>query len=84
MPYKATYMPIKTRIYEQCLSQRRDEFDVYTCLLVSIQRARNIFIREVTKFGDVFESVCKKEGYSNFNQAAKRTIRNIIETNLSR
>ena len=84
VPYKATYIPIKTRLFEQSLSLKRDEFDVYTCLLVAIQRARNIFIREVTKFGDVFNSVCHKEGYSNFMQTVKRTIRNIIETNLGR
>jgi hypothetical protein len=84
VPIKPCYLPIKTKIFDQALSIKKDEFDSYTCLVLSVQRMRNIFLREVYKFIEIFSIFCQTANYSNSMQQVKRLSRNMVETNLAR
>ena len=82
--HRACYVPIKTKVFEQALSQRREDFDCYTCLVLAVQRTRNIFLREVNRFVEVFLNFCQSQNYTNSMHQVKRLVRNMIETNLAR
>ena len=72
VPIKAFFVPIKHKIFEQALTLKKDEFDCYTCMVLAIQRMRNIFLREVNRFIVVFSHFCLTSNYSNSMQQVKR------------